>query len=143
MNLTERRIARKWDRVMATVCQEIEAIPHQARLSGEEAWRLRRLISQIQSAFRGKDLFVHRDTLAELARKYATSERTISYWKRAGCPFAAGQWKVVDWLGARRVLPRRARAKFAKQLERRRKRAEGREFAELVRCAKALARMFK
>lgn len=66
----------------------------------------------------------------ELASKYAISERTVRNWRREGCPFSEGQWRVLDWLACRRYAPAGAKAKFARQLRRRRSRAV---FGELGR----------
>jgi hypothetical protein len=55
-----------------------------------------------------------------LAHKYRVSERTITNWRREGCPFQAGQWRVLDWLALRRYAPAGAEARFGRQLERRR-----------------------
>ncbi len=141
MNATERRIARLWDGAVLAVCREIEAAREEPTLAEDHRRLLCGLINQLQSNFRGRELFARGETLAGLARRYAASERTISYWKAAGCPFSAGQWKVLDWLFLRPALPRRTRAKFARQLAGRRRRAKDREFLGLVRYAQALARM--
>lgn len=141
MNATERRITRLWDGAVLAVCREIETAREEPTLAEDHRRLLCGLINQLQSDFRGRDLFARGETLAGLARIYGASERTISYWKAAGCPFSAGQWKVLDWLFLRRVLPGRTRARFARQLASRRKRAKSREFLELVRYAQALVRM--
>lgn len=59
-------------------------------------------------------------TNRELAAKYGTSERTVRYWRREGCPFDKGQAHVLKWIAARRYAPAGTEAKFKRQLQRRR-----------------------
>lgn len=59
-----------------------------------------------------------------LAQKYAISPRTVRNWRKAGCPFAAGQRRVLDWLAARRHAPGGAEVKFRHQLRNRRWKAK-------------------
>jgi hypothetical protein len=63
-----------------------------------------------------KEYFVSVPTNAELAKKYAVSLRTVRYWRRAGCPFEGGQWRVLAWLATRRYVPAGTKTKLAKQL---------------------------
>ena len=55
-------------------------------------------------------------TNRQLAEKYAISPRTVTNWRKEDCPFADGQWRVLDWMAARRYVPARAKAKFSRQL---------------------------
>ena len=41
-------------------------------------------------------------TNRELAKKYGISPRTVTNWRKAGCPFEDGQWAVLDWIAGRR-----------------------------------------
>ena len=41
----------------------------------------------------------------KLAKKYAISPRTVTNWRKEGCPFEDGQWAVLDWLAERRYAP--------------------------------------
>jgi hypothetical protein len=59
----------------------------------------------------------------DLARKYAISPRTVTNWRKKGCPFDKGQWQVLDWMFARRYLPQLAKQKFGQQMGRRLRRA--------------------
>ena len=58
-------------------------------------------------------------TNAELARRYAISARTVTNWRRDGCPFEDGQWRVLDWVADKRIIPAGVKGKFMRQLERR------------------------
>ena len=65
------------------------------------------------------DRLTLKPTNQQLADKYAVSPRTVTNWRKQDCPFEAGQWRVLDWMAERRYVPARAKAKFARQLERR------------------------
>lgn len=62
-------------------------------------------------------------TNRKFAKKYAISPRTVTNWRKKGCPFAKGQWQVLDWMHLRPYLPRRAKEKFFPQFQRRHRRA--------------------
>ena len=55
-------------------------------------------------------------TNRELAAKYRISPRTVTNWRREGCPFSEGQTRVLGWIARRRYAPVGAKAKFEKQL---------------------------
>lgn len=55
-------------------------------------------------------------TNRDLAKKYGISPRTVTNWRKEGCPFEDGQWAVLDWMAGRRYVPAGAQAKFEKQL---------------------------
>ena len=82
-------------------------------------------------------------TNRELAAKYAVSERTVRNWRREGCPFEAGQWKVLDWLSERRYAPAGAKAKFARQLEDRAWRARPDAITSIIDQMKSLKLHYK
>src|SRR5207248_11511076 len=56
-------------------------------------------------------------TNRELAKKYAISPRTVTNWRKEGCPFEDGQWAVLDWMAGRRYAPADEKAKLEKQLD--------------------------
>ena len=62
-------------------------------------------------------------TNRDLAKKYAISRRTVTNWRKEGCPFEDGQWAVLDWLAEQRYAPAGAEAKFGMQLSERRENA--------------------
>ena len=49
-------------------------------------------------------------TNREFAKKYAISPRTVTTWRKEGCPFEDGQWAVLDWLAERRYAPAGAKS---------------------------------
>lgn len=55
-------------------------------------------------------------TNRELAEKYGTSERTITNWRREGCPFESGKGAVMKWVAARRYAPAGMEEKFGTRL---------------------------
>ena len=55
-----------------------------------------------------------------LARKYGVSRRTITNWRKEGCPFHKTRRKVLDWIARRRYAPKGTEAKFKDQLSDRR-----------------------
>ena len=62
-------------------------------------------------------------TNQELAKRYGVGRRTITNWRKAGCPFEGGQWAVLDWLAGRRYAPAGANSKFGPQLAERKHKA--------------------
>jgi hypothetical protein len=71
-------------------------------------------------------------TNRELAKKYAISPRTVTNWRKKGCPFDKGQWQVLDWMFERPYLPRRAKEKFSGQFGHRFHRASARAGANIA-----------
>ena len=55
-------------------------------------------------------------TNRELVAKYRISPRTVTNWRREGCPFAEGQSRLLGWIARRRYAPAGTRDKFAKRL---------------------------
>ena len=51
-----------------------------------------------------------------LARKYGVSPRTITNWRREGCPFGAGKGAVLKWVAHRRYAPPGMEKKFEHRL---------------------------
>ena len=79
----------------------------------------------------------------ELAKRYAISPRTVTNWRKEGCPFEGGQWAVLDWLADRRYAPAGANAKFGKQLSDRREKAKWGGIMGKLHQAVAEARQLK
>jgi hypothetical protein len=77
----------------------------------------------------------------KLARKYEISPRTVTYWRREGCPFKEGKNAVLDWGAKRRYLPKAMEKKFERSLDVRRTRifmAPLKECIEIQRIIKEL-----
>jgi hypothetical protein len=77
-------------------------------------------------------LLVEQPTNADLAAKYAISPRTVTNWRRNGCPFDDGQWRVLDWGAEQRLLPGPFKARFARQLQKRWEKEAWRETREAL-----------
>jgi len=82
-------------------------------------------------------------TNRDLAKKYAISQRTVTNWRKDGCPFEDGQWAVLDWLAERRYAPAGAKTKFEKQLSERRDKAEWARISAEGRALTTKARQLK
>jgi hypothetical protein len=108
---------RSWDAAIRAVQNNMLELARSVPLTDDQD----RILTA--ASFRCEELtsrkhFVWVATTGELAKKYALSLRTLRYWRRAGCPFAEGQWRVLAWLAARRYVPAGTKKKFARHLER-------------------------
>ncbi len=114
--------ARGWDAAIRAVQKAMLELAASVPLSDEQD----RILT---AAFlRCEDLTARRyrarfATNAELAVKYGISARTVTNWRREGCPFERGQWRVLGWIARRRYAPERTRAKFGERLRHRQNRA--------------------
>jgi hypothetical protein len=109
----------------------IAELPAFASVS-EDQQRILNTVSAVCRELRATHRLLAVPTDNALAAKYAICPRTVRNWRRAGCPFAKGQRRVLAWLAARRYAPAGAQAKFHYQLRNRRWKAEHRDFmAEL------------
>lgn len=55
-------------------------------------------------------------TNRQLAKQYAISQRTITNWRREGCPFEKGKGAVLKWVARHRYAPSGMEAKFKERL---------------------------
>lgn len=111
--------ARSWDAAIDVIEQSIlEIATPPAELSEDQIRILRAIVSKCES-LRAKEYLEGVRTNHDLAKKYAISPRTVTNWRKKGCPFDKGQWQVLDWMFARPYLPSRAKEKFARQFWRR------------------------
>jgi hypothetical protein len=115
--------SQSWDAAIDVVQQTIIEIAVAKKLNelGDEPV-LREVFWQCEELRPKKYLELVR-TNRELAKKYAISPRTVTNWRKEGCPFEDGQWAVLDWLAEQRYAPAGAKAKFGKQLSERRENA--------------------
>ncbi|HWN97393.1 MAG TPA: hypothetical protein VNT99_20345 [Methylomirabilota bacterium] len=109
---------RGFDRGVAAAQEAIAGLPDDLFPHGPQQSR-RGLLSALTALAPVPALLRPTVTNHQLAAKYGVAVRTVRNWRGAGCPFAAGQWRVLDWLHSRRIIPAGARAKFAVQLRRR------------------------
>jgi hypothetical protein len=114
--------ARSWDAALDVVQQSLLEMAVANDVNDEEDRVLTEVFKQCEE-LRAKKYLEIIPTNQELARKYATSPRTVTNWRKEGCPFEDGQWAVLNWMAARRYAPAGANAKFRKQLNERRDRA--------------------
>jgi hypothetical protein len=135
--------ARSWDAALDVVQQSLLEMAVAKRLSeladdpvlAEAFWQCEEL--------RAKEYLEVVRTNHELAKKYAISPRTVTNWRKEGCPFEDGQWAVLDWLAERRYAPAGANAKFGKQLGERKDKAEWARSSAEVRALMIKARQLK
>ena len=91
-------------------------------VNDEQDFVLTQVLKQCEE-LRAKKYLETATTNRELAKKYAISPRTVTNWRKEGCPFKDGQWAVLDWMAERRYAPAGAKAKFGKQLSERKEKA--------------------
>lgn len=80
-----------------------------------------------------------------LAKRYGVNKRTITNWRRDGCPFDQNHRKVLAWIARRRYAPKGTEAKFKDQLSNRRIRnllAETKAGFAQIRQVKALCKLY-
>ena len=77
-------------------------------------------------------------TNLELSAKYGISPRTVRNWRKAGCPFAKGQARVLGWMARRRYVPAGTKAKFGRQLPTLRLKASVADLRAIIRHAREL-----
>jgi hypothetical protein len=114
--------SRSWNAAIQAVQQNIFAMGASPGMSDEEDRVLTEVFKQCEE-LRAKKYLQAVATNQDLAKKYAISQRTVTNWRKKGCPFDKGQWQVLDWMFGRRYLPKPAKQKFAQQLGRRLRRA--------------------
>ena len=113
--------AQSWDAALDVVQQSLLGMAIANDVNDEQDFVLTQVFKQCEELRAKKYLEIAR-TNQELANKYAISPRTVTNWRKEGCPFEGGQWAVLDWLADRRYAPAGANAKFGKQLSERRER---------------------
>jgi len=108
---------RSWDAAIRAVQTDMLELAAQVPLSDEQDQILTTAFRRCGELL-AKKYLVWTQSNRELARKYSISSRTVTNWRREGCPFERGQWRVLDWIARRRYAPAGTRAKFGKQLAR-------------------------
>ena len=114
--------SRSWNAAIRAVQQNLLTFPAHVTVSAEQNEVLCAVYALCDQLKAKKPLPIA-VTNRHLARKYAISPRTVTNWRKKGCPFDKGQWQVLDWMFGRPYLPEPAKQKFAHQLGRRLRRA--------------------
>jgi hypothetical protein len=110
--------ARSWDAALDVVQQSLLGMAVANDVNDEEDRVLTEVFRECEELRAKKYLEVVK-TNRDLAKKYAISPRTVTNWRKKGCPFDKGQWQVLDWMFLRPYLPRQAKEKFSYQFRRR------------------------
>jgi len=113
---------RSWDAAIDVVEQSLLGMAIANDVNDEQDFVLTEVFKECEKLRARKYLEVAR-TNHDLATKYGVARRTITNWRKGGCPFKDGQWAVLDWLAERRYAPAGAKVKFAKQLRERKEKA--------------------
>jgi hypothetical protein len=121
---------RGWNAALAAVRSHVATLEAKEPLVPGARQALR-TVTQVCNRLAFPRAAVARKTNAELAAKYACSERTIRYWKRHHAPLRSGQPAMLAWLARRPYVPKGTGVKFHRQLQARRLRLrlEGFELA--------------
>jgi hypothetical protein len=113
---------RSWDAALDVVQQSLLGMAVANDVSDYEDHVLTEVFKECEE-LRAKNYLKVVKTNRELAKKYAISPRTVTNWRKQGCPFEDGQWAVLDWIAQRRYAPAGANANFGKQLRERKEKA--------------------
>ena len=111
---------RSWDAAIRAVQKELLELAADVPLSDEQDRILTTALLRC-GEMTAKKYLAWFPTNRELARKYQISPRTVTNWRREGCPFASGQGRVLKWAGRRRYVPAAMREKFGERLRKRRR----------------------
>ena len=134
--------ARSWDAALDVVQQSLFGMAVANDVNDEQDFVLTQVFKQCEE-LRAKTYLEFVPTNQELAKKYAISPRTVTNWRKEGCPFGEGQWAVLNWLAERRYAPLGANAKFAKQLRERKERGKWAEIMGKIHQGVAEMRQLK
>jgi hypothetical protein len=114
--------ARSWNAALDVVQQNLLGMAIANEVNDEQDFVLTQVFKECEE-LRAKKYLKVVTTNQELAKKYGISQRTVTNWRKKGCPFDKGQWQVLDWMFGRRYLPQPAKQKFGQQMGRRLRRA--------------------
>ena len=132
---------RSWDAAIRAVKRNIVELPTQFPVTDEQE-RILGTVQRLCDELTARRYLAWPQTNRDLASKYGISERTVTNWRREGCPFACGQWRVLDWLARRRYAPAGARARFSRQLAERKRKAPWVAVYDSVRRIRELKRQY-
>jgi hypothetical protein len=114
--------ARSWNAALDVVQQSLLGMAVANDVNHEEDRVLTEVFKQSEE-LRASSYLESVQTNRSIAKKYAISARTVTNWRKEGCPFEEGQWAVLGWLAQRRYAPAGVTARFGKQLSERRDKA--------------------
>ena len=86
--------ARSWDNAVQAIRAELLALPANIPTT-DEGRKTLAVVDALCAELTARKYLAWFATNAELAEKYAVSPRTITNWRREGCPFAEGQPRVL------------------------------------------------
>jgi hypothetical protein len=134
--------SRSWDAAIDVVQQRLLRMAVANDVNDEEDRVLTAVFRECEE-LRAKKYLELVPTNRALAKKYAIGPRTVTNWRKEGCPFEDGQWAVLDWIARQRYAPAGANAKFGKQLRERKEKAICDEITGEVTEAVAQAKQLK
>jgi len=105
-----------WDAAIRAVQSKLVEIPKHIPVTEEQLHVLvaaHVLCAQLKAA----KVFPPDLSNRTLSRKYSISDRTVTNWRREGCPFEKGKRRVLQWMARRRYVPAAAEAKFKRRLD--------------------------
>jgi hypothetical protein len=112
---------RSWDAAIRAVQKELRGLAAERPLSDEQARILDAAVQRCEET-KARKYLAWVSSNRELAAKYGISPRTVTNWRREGCPFGSDQRRVLGWMVRRRYVPAGTRAKFGDELRKRRTR---------------------
>jgi hypothetical protein len=110
---------RTWNAAIRRVQKHLIEFPSHVPVTDAQE-RILNAVFALCEQLMGRHQLLPVPTDKHLAAKYAVCPRTVRNWRKAGCPFAEGQRRVLDWLAKRRYAPAGAQARFSAQLFNRR-----------------------
>lgn len=112
--LRTRRFREGWSTALKSVSRGLVELRKEVKFSAEG----NRTLEVVDSMLTGMASSTIRpvETNRSLARKYGVSLRTVTNWRREGCPFHESPRKVLAWISRRRYAPKGTEAKFKDRL---------------------------
>ena len=110
---------RSWDAAIQAVQNELRGLVAESPLSDEQRRILDTAVQRCEET-KARKYLAWFSSNRELAAKYGISPRTVTNWRREGCPLGSSQRRVLGWMARRRYVPAGAKAKFGDELRKRR-----------------------
>ena len=109
--------SRSWDAAIRAVQNKLRGLAAESPLSDEQTRILDAAVQRCEET-KARKYLAWFSSNRELAAKYGISPRTVTNWRREGCPFGSSQRRVLGWIARRRYAPAGTKAKFGRQLPR-------------------------